>query len=224
MKLYVNIYEHQERDFFNMVKSMFGFLKRKAKVLEILMSYWQGNRDIRTPYVCIDDELGRVFIVGKDGKKIISFGFEYIVILAQEDVNDSANYVAGVKYKYGNVTLSALSGVQSILSYLERGLVYDPYWEQNLVEDIEEDNIDVAAIRLFDYMRSCEAGYLRYDDDIERTRALVHPRYHIDVNYTPSISYKLGLGVEMGIDDMAQLLDKNKKCAYVRIEHNMFDV
>ena len=223
MRLYVNIYEHQERDFFNMVKSMPGFLKRKAKVLEILMTYWRGNRNIRAPYVCVDDELRRVFIVGIDEKKIISFGFEYNVILVQEDVNDSANYVKGIKYKHGNVTLSALSGVQSILSYLERGHMYDPYWEQSLIEDNEEENIDVAAMRLFDYMRSCEAGYLRYDDDPERVQALVHPRYHIDVNYTPMISYKLGLGEGFCIDDMAQLLDEHKKCAYVQIEHNMFD-
>lgn len=223
MKLYFNIYNHQERDFFSMLKSMPGFLKRKAKVLEILMTSWRGNRNIRAPYVCVDDELRRVLIVGKEEKKIISFGFEYNIILAQKDVNDSENYVADIKYKCGNVTLSMLSGIQSIISYLERGSMYDPYWEQSLIDDPEEENIDVAAMRLFDYMRSCEAGYLRYDDDPEREQALIHPRYHIDVNYTPTISYKLGLARGVGIGDMAQLLAEDKKCAYVQIEHNMFD-
>lgn len=206
-----------------MVKTLPEFLEKKAKVLEVLMSSWHGNIGIRPPYICVDTDMQRVFVVAKDEDKIISFGFEFNMVLADENPNRD-NYIRDIRYRDGHITYTTISGVLSILSYLQRDETYEANWQQSLIDDEEEENIDGNTMRLFEYMRNCETGYLRYDDAPKEVNLPVHPQYHIDVNYMPAVSYKLGLGKKLSIDDMIQMIDPTKMCAYLQVEHHMYDV
>lgn len=205
-----------------MVKTLPEFLEKKAKVLEVLMSSWCGNIGIRPPYICIDTDMRRVFVVAKDEDKIISFGFEFNIVLAEENPNRE-NYIEDIQYRDGHITYTTISGLLSILSYLQRDEAYEANWQQSLVDDEEEENIDANTMRLFEYMRNCEAGYLRYDDAPKEVDLPVHPQYHIDINYMPVVSYKLGLGEKLSIDHMIQMIDPTKKCAYLQVEHHLYD-
>lgn len=36
-------------------------------------------------------------------------------------------------------------------------------------------------------------GYIRYDDDIEHMNGDLHPRYHLDINASSDVTFKVGL-------------------------------
>ncbi len=71
------------------------------------------------------------------------------------------------------------------------------------------------------YLLSYEIGYLRYDDDeigeSENGRDL-HPQYHIDINYTKSSSYKLGLNQSISSSELNYLINSEEKCYFLSLK------
>lgn len=65
---------------------------------------------------------------------------------------------------------------------------------------------------LFEYLLFEESGYVRYDYDGQTKNEVKHPKHHLDVNFTPKYSYKLGLG--RGIDEVeyGRILNKDEYC------------
>lgn len=222
MKLFVNLHTYQADILFKMVKTVPEYMEKKLRVLEYIR-YWHGNLDIRPPYLCVDTELKRAFMLSKDSDKLISIGFEFEIGLFNDNLKDSNNYVLGVWYGETEVTDKAISGAHSLISFFNIDEGYDPNWQLSLIEDEAEMDIDEEGVSLFEFIRNVEAGYLRYDDKPEEEKPLVHPRYHIDVNYTPHVSYKIGLGKAIGMNEFMQMINPNQKCAYLQIEHKMFD-
>lgn len=81
-------------------------------------------------------------------------------------------------------------------------------------EDYEYKNIDDIWRLLFKlwYM---EDGYIRYDYDSEHEDGKRHPLYHLDVNYSSGVTYKIGVKHSLKIDEMKDILDVTTDCAYL---------
>ena len=84
-------------------------------------------------------------------------------------------------------------------------------------EDYEYKNIDDIWRMLFKlwYM---EEGYIRYDYDPEHENKEIHPLYHLDVNYSSGVTYKIGLNGALQIGGLKKILDTTTDCAYLTVK------
>lgn len=62
-----------------------------------------------------------------------------------------------------------------------------------------------------------EYGYLRYDIDKKRERGDLHPYYHLDINYSQSSTYKMGLPRKITFEWLQNLLDTTTPCKFIKI-------
>ena len=199
-------------------------MSAKLKVLEYIKSYWHGNTNMSKPYICVDTELDRVFLVNQDARKIVTFTFGYNIKTVDFDLAVATNAISRIGYKNqdGEITEKMISESQSILSDLAQRND-NIYWEQDMSIGDTEDEIDISSIRLFEHMLMQEAGYFRYDDAPQDEKLPYHPRFHIDVNFSNNAHYKIGLGKQTTIDELLYMLQKKTICPYLQIEHSKYD-
>ena len=88
-----------------------------------------------------------------------------------------------------------------------------------IVESAEEyGNIEIDCIwTLWMKLWSMEDGYIRYDYDPLHEKGIVHPLYHLDVNYSPGVTYKLGLSKSLSSKKFYDILDTRTKCTYLDV-------
>lgn len=225
MRLTLNILPYQVNHLFKTISDIYSFIDVKLKVLEILKTCWMGNLPVVRPFLCLDTELDRVFLINQDGKKIISFTFGFNVKVHDCNLEGSNNYIRRIGYKSQpqEITEEMVSGCFSILSDL-RSREDNIYWALNLSDSVEGMTNYLEIVQLFEYIMMQEPGYLRYDDDLKNERKPFHPRYHIDVNYSELAHYKIGLGKSITMNDIWYMLAADKKCPYLQIEHSKYDI
>lgn len=78
----------------------------------------------------------------------------------------------------------------------------------------EIDNIWRVLFKLW-YM---EDGYIRYDYDPVHENGRIHPLYHLDVNYSSNLTYKIGLKDALNMDAFQNLLDIKTGSAYLELQ------
>lgn len=209
--LYLNLDKYQADVLFGDINDIRGFLLVKLKLLEFIQS-WTGNKPIKQPYVCIDNEkLYRAFMVNENACKIISFGFEFNFKTTSLNLN-AANAIKTIHYKGRNglVTAQNISDAIAILKQYEQR-------EENLYCDLDfddEDNISIESKRLFEYVLMQEAGYVRFDNATQGYKEWIHPLNHFDINYS-NVTYKMGLYHKITIDELLAMFDKNKVKPFV---------
>ncbi len=81
-------------------------------------------------------------------------------------------------------------------------------------EEYTEDEVE-KCFNLILRLLSMEAGYIRYDYDLEHEKGKLHPLYHFDVNYSSKGVYKLGISKKMKEEDFIDLLDTKTECRYI---------
>jgi len=185
------------------------YIDLKLSLMEILMSFWDGNPAIpRVPYVHViqDGDIQRAFIVCQD--KISSFGFEYHIKTNNRNLSAQPNNI--VEYNYG----ISVIGARAIS---EAKTIYQAYSarEENTycytVLDIDETTCDEAFI-LFESLFMLEPGYIRFDHDTNNSDPVLHPLDHFDVNYSKFVHYKLGLPSNVTLSEFLDILNKNTRC------------
>ena len=78
----------------------------------------------------------------------------------------------------------------------------------------EIDNIWRILFKLW-YM---EDGYIRYDYDPVHENGRIHPLYHLDVNYSSNLTYKIGLKDALNMDAFQNFLDIKTGSAYLELQ------
>lgn len=212
---YLNLQDFQFQELFGgKVTNLFDFIKMKLKSMEYLITFWHSNENIIPSYMCVDDEtLHRIFLVNEDGHKIISFGFEFLIKATSRDLSNIGNNITNFNYmgKRGIIEAREISNGLSILNTLK-----DPqnklYWGMNI-----QDNIPDSSIEFFEYLLQKEPGYIRYDDDIQGAKPVIHPRFHFDINFSSPVHYKIGLHRETHLEDIITALDLKKVCPMVEL-------
>lgn len=219
----LNLKPYQAKELFQKINNLRAFVRLKLKLLQFLKTSWHGNEALHVPFVCIDEETTRVFMVNGDGRKIISFSFDLVLQTKSFDLKDSGNYIERVGFptypeeitdRMVSEAISIAEGIESSHSKL--------YWDLDLYDNFNGEDIDKNSIMFFEYIATQEAGYLRYDDAPTDERLPYHPRCHIDVNYTSNISYKLGLLDTINYEDLLFMIKRETTCSYLQIHHSKY--
>lgn len=83
-------------------------------------------------------------------------------------------------------------------------------------EDIEQNTNEPDRLwMILSELMQAEDGYLRVDHDEARQNGHLHPLNHIDVCYTQSATFKVGLSDRMEIEVLEDLLNRNSDCHYL---------
>jgi hypothetical protein len=151
-------------------------------------------------------KMTRLFCTSGQGIKIFSIAFPFSVEIIDEQYQ--------FKSKQGVIIDSAISSdvlvlVQShdILSSTNIEQFMDPLLE------ISERNSDFWC--LIRELMTSEDGYIRYDHDVARQAGHLHPLHHIDVFYSSSSTFKVGLQNQTSEAALASIVDPTTDCHYL---------
>ncbi|MEE1062412.1 MAG: hypothetical protein UH071_01990 [Paludibacteraceae bacterium] len=99
----------------------------------------------------------------------------------------------------------------------------------NLLEIINSKNdssfVDVALyaedlksteIEILDGLLQLEPGYIRYDEDKKHENGNIHPRYHLDVNFSHTATFKQGIPKELATKDFEDIFEDDTDCWFLK--------
>ena len=85
-----------------------------------------------------------------------------------------------------------------------------------LIDEIEQHTDDLNRLSvILGELILAEDGYLRVDYDEILENGDLHPLNHIDVCYSQSATFKLGLTDKMDVDEFTDMLNLNSNCHYL---------
>lgn len=156
------------------------------------------------------DKMSRIFI--HENNKIHTFHFPFIL-----NVENEKNILSFRGFQITNATCSILEAVFSEMSEDEPlDKLLERYW--SVSEDIVAPKEEYEMYsKLITYLLSFDIGYLRFDHDEIRANDSIHPKNHIDINYTNGTTFKLGLYTQISYQEMIDILDITTDCAFLSI-------
>ena len=155
------------------------------------------------------NKMKRLFYCTKN--KIQSLCFPFTIIS-----NENSVEFLHEKYLLDYSKISILKGVfkrssMTTLTELNDELLVDDYYN-SLCENEKEI---IKQVLLF--LTIFEDGYLRFDfHDTENFNEDFHPLHHIDLYYTNSNTFKLGLEEEMSLKKNIKIIDITEKCFNIK--------
>ena len=204
--LFLNLQKYQRAKLFSCVTNTREMISVCLSALEYLQ-YWGGNNVAKRPYLCLDNEYThRLYLVDVD--KIITFGFDLNVVVANPKLDDPKNFIKGIFFRQYPITAREISEARQLLSNN-----MDPQYLYcyNMLED--DASVLESSIYLFEHLVFFEWGYVRFDYDPSHARGRKHPASHLDVNFTRAISYKLGLKTKIDFDALNSIIRSDTDCA-----------
>jgi len=152
--------------------------------------------------------MSRLFCELDDGRKIFSISFPFVVRVEED----------GVKF-FSRDGVEIDNRISSeVLSLLDRsdGGGLDAVDFDGFIEPIFESlDVDHSIWSLLRELMLAEEAYLRYDYDNDRINGHLHPEHHIDVGYSSSCTFKVGLRRRIDQDFLVSLMDTETECHYI---------
>ena len=155
------------------------------------------------------NKMKRLFYCTKNTIQSLCFPFTIIS-------NENSVEFLHEKYLLDYSKISILKGVfkrssMTTLTELNDELLVDDYYN-SLCENEKEI---IKQVLLF--LTIFEDGYLRFDfHDTENFNGDFHPLHHIDLYYTNSNTFKLGLEEEMSLKKNIKIIDITEKCFNIK--------
>ena len=147
-------------------------------------------------------KMSRLFVY-KDGK-FYSISFPL-------NLQDSGNTVLSMKTRIGTeISSQSISSALSILEDQKFLLKPSP-----IDYFLSKDSLDGSGLYLLEEMFLFEPSYIRYDLDPKHEKGRRHPLHHLDVNYSPYGTYKIGLEKAIGEDYFVDILNTLTDCSFI---------
>lgn len=190
--------------------------RNKIDIIKLCIKYVKfaplayTGKDVKGSSILCIDKMRRLFVLY--GSSIHSVHFPFSV---RQDENNIIFY-------YENYDLDAKT-TSLLLDFFER---YDELGSMEDMYDVYLKLLDDYSVsgaiyendlwKLICYLLIFEPAYLRYDEDFSTEKELEkHPRYHLDINYSNTSTYKIGLRAKISIEEYINILDRNKNCVFV---------
>lgn len=176
-----------------------------VKTVGSLPTTW-GNDHIRL-IICID-KMSRVFICSEN--QIHSFYYPFSI-----QVSENRGEIFFEAEQISSAICSALSSVLEDFSDDELvETLLEKYWD--IVADLEiEEPEKTLCGKLITFLLAFEPGYLRFDCDELHQNGDVHPREHLDINYSSGATFKVGLKQSLNCDELVDILNSRTACYFL---------
>ena len=208
MKHYTfDIPDYLESEFFRAVRG-------KGDVLRILMN---AIKHMSLNYECLSmqktkglklhlviSKMNRLFFESSEKYYSISFPFS-------TKISEGAFYFAN---KHIDIVDSKLtSDIITLLNddaFVNGNSMYD-YIDGLNKEDVPNSSFWDFVLQMF----LSECGYVRYDYDELRQDPKMHPLNHLDIFYSQSAAWKVGLKEKISLSDFVGSINSNTECQYI---------
>ena len=175
------------------------------QVAKTMLSYVEPKAEqIEGKMIVCTDKMHRV-IVQSDGKTFTT-SLPFSVRMVDETYCCTLKSGIELDSKLTSEIIAALSTTESFSNVEVLGFVDD-------VMGISDDP-DTLWIALSELINA-DDGYVRFDHDPEREDGKLHPLNHIDVFFSQSATFKLGLTVKIEMEALSDLLNIKTDCHYL---------
>lgn len=162
------------------------------------------------------DKMSRLFFETENKCFSINFPFNLDLIEIEQGVHDIRFYDFVTGIEFDQQILSVLLGLfAQNVTHIDN---LDEFHYVFLTSDDEIGDIHELSKmwNLFKRLLLFEPGYLRYDyDPIHQNRHL-HPLHHLDLYFSPSNTFKVGLHDRIVIHELIDILDIQTQCHYIK--------
>ena len=154
-------------------------------------------------YLIVISKMRRIFFVFDEKSFSVAMPF---YIKQNEDGN--------LEVYDNNIILDSkiLSCVKSIVTNMDfnnfANIDLDSAIQDEYLSEREKKDVRYVFYKLI----TTEYGYIRYDDDLVHESGLEHPRYHLDVNYSNGVTFKMALPDKKEYGWLKDLLDTTTLC------------
>ncbi len=197
-------------------------IRSKIDIIYLILSvcrYVNNFQSAKTTYsddsklIMHVDKMNRIFIISSD--KIFSIHFPFSIEI-NENVIDL----------YYNDILVDNDIIYPLLKFLSISNLEDSSFENmfdifiDVMYDFEIQNNDFidSCWSVLIYLLSFEDAYLRYDidDDPKRLDAEKHPLHHLDIYYSNTSTFKIGLDAKLSHDELIDILNIKSNCKFLK--------
>lgn len=150
------------------------------------------------------EKMSRIIISGKD--KIFSIAFPFFIEETDDGLRFYSNNYLDVNHKTTSQILELFRD-NKILDHSDVLMFADP------IDNISRFDPDIWSLSRD--LITVEDGYLRYDFDPKNVDGHLHPLHHLDIFYTTSSTFKIGLNSEIAISAFEDVINLRTDCYYL---------
>lgn len=175
------------------------------EVIKLILSYAKPSPENRAGemFVCFD-KMRRVFV--HSNAKAFSVGFPF-----------SVKEVGGV------IEFSTGSGIEidsrvssEVIFILSSAKAFNNQEPLGLIDDLEQSSGDPNTLwQVLGELVQADDGYVRLDHDPDRENGDLHPLNHLDIFYSQSATFKLGLRNRYEVMQFLDVLNIKSDCSFI---------
>ncbi|MBU9313216.1 hypothetical protein [Burkholderia multivorans] len=151
--------------------------------------------------------MSRLFCELNNGDKIFSVAFPFNTKIVDGRLEFTSREGLLVDSRVSSQILTLIQG-NGIFECVDFDDFIDPIFDAV--------SIDRSLWNLIRELMLVEDAYLRYDNDPGRARGHLHPEHHIDLYYSASGSFKIGLDQQIDKNSLISILSIETDCHYLR--------
>ncbi len=191
-------------DFFFAVRSKSDVIKVQMNAIKYMQFANQISSDCSAELCLYIDKMCRLIFVSDSKIYSVNFPFRVTEINGQVIFNDP--HLGAIDSKHTSDVLSVLNDD----SFSSGNCMYD--FMDGLTQ-YDESNPQFWSFLLRLFLN--EDGYVRFDHDEQQVNGLLHPLDHIDVFYSNSATFKLGVDSQSRFGDVVDILNRGTACHYL---------
>ena len=116
-----------------------------------------------------------------------------------------------LKYRDYNVDSREVAEISRLLAQLKDDNIYSAY-----IDNGNNDSpFSETTFQIVYSLITSEPGYVRHDYDPRAARGLIHPLYHLDINYSGDSTFKVGTYSMLPKTIYEHIFDKDKECMFI---------
>lgn len=191
----------------NKLKNIHDYIDTILQILEWILIWPNSENKESTimPYIIINtNETNRLYII--KSSQIVSFAFPLNLI----------EKTTG--WKIHCMDLELTSSIITIAKTISEECRKNPTVPYSIIAENYDrsDSDQYGGIKLYEKIAFSEPAYLRYDFDPKSYHEKKHPINHLDINFIPKLSYKIGLYKKIEIKDFEQILFPKTSCWFIK--------
>lgn len=158
--------------------------------------------------------MSRLFCELESGEKIFTISFPFCV----HEANGQLEFYSRENILIDNRVSSEILAL--IGNTASNGVLEAADFAQFIDPIIDATEVDASLWTLLRELMLAEDAYLRYDMDHKNLNGHQHPVHHIDISYTSSGTFKIGLYDKLSCEKLISILDSETDCHYLSHHQN----
>ncbi|WP_155640923.1 hypothetical protein [Burkholderia pseudomultivorans] len=200
--------KYQAEELFGSVRSKKDVVVLWMQAIKIFLANQPADNDSKIADLSIVvRSMSRLFCELNNGDKIFSVTFPF----NSKNVDGRLEFTS----REGLLVDSRVSS--QILTLIQGNGIFDCVDFNDFIDPIfDATSIDNSLWNLIRELMLVEDAYLRYDKDPAQARGHIHPLHHIDMYYSASGSFKIGLDQQIDKNSLISILSIETDCHYLR--------